>query len=75
MEHVAGAEGVHGVDREGRRFLIAPFSSSQIVPFGPRVPARNDWVSLAIFFSAWASSAISAVSCSGSLENTSARRR
>ena len=35
---------------------------------GPRVPARNDGVSLAIFFSASASSAIPAVSCSGSLE-------
>ena len=36
---------------------------------GPRVPARNDGVNLAIFFSAWASSVTSAVSCSGSLEN------
>ena len=40
------------------------------MPLGPRVPARNDGVSLAIFFSAWASSVTSAVSCSGSLENT-----
>ena len=40
------------------------------MPRGPRVPARNDLVSFAIFFSAWASSVTSAVSCSGSLENT-----
>ena len=40
------------------------------MPCAPRVPARNDGVSLAIFFSASPSSATSAVSCSGSLENT-----
>ena len=40
------------------------------MPCAPRVPARNDGVSFAIFFSASASSATPAVACSASLENT-----
>src|SRR6202521_3677271 len=43
-------------------------SSSQIVPCAPRVPARPEGVSLAIFFSASPSSVTSAASCNGSLE-------
>ena len=70
MENVAGAERIHGVDREGGGLLQVLLSSSQSVPCGPRVPARNDGVSLAIFLSASPSSAIPAVACSGSLENT-----
>src|ERR1700682_4922669 len=41
-----------------------------MLPSGPRVPARKEGVSFAIFLSAWPSSLTSAVSCSGSLENT-----
>ena len=45
------------------------------MPCGPRVPARNDGVSLAIFFSASPSSAIPAVACSGLAGEHQMRRR
>src|ERR1700733_13729385 len=46
----------------------SPFSSSQMVPLGPRVTARKDEVRVAIFFSAFTSSEIPAVDCKASSE-------
>ena len=71
MEDVTRAERIHGVHREGRRLLqIAILVEPDRAAAAPRVPARNDEVSLEIFFSASPSSETSAVSCKGSLENT-----
>jgi hypothetical protein len=51
-----------------------PDPSSQIVSFGPRVPARKDEVKAEIVFSAARSSAMSAVSCSVRWRRSGARR-
>lgn len=63
MENVAGAQRIHGVDREGQRVLRWPCWSSQIVPFA-RASPPNDGVALRSS-SASPSSAMPAVSCSG----------
>ncbi len=71
MEHVACAQRIHGMDREGRRLLQVAVLVEPDRALRRRACPPGTSASASRSFSAPApSSATSAVSCSGSLENT-----